>query len=88
LAQPFQPHKKTQLSFSQLTDELRQLFSQFTDKRTGNNTIYTIEDIAMGAFAVFFTQSPSFLAHQTADNELDIHSLENNESSMNLTAIF
>jgi hypothetical protein len=66
LAQPFQPHKKTQLSFSQLTDELRQLFSQFTDKRTGNNTIYTIEDIAMGAFAVFFTQSPSFLAHQTA----------------------
>ena len=39
---------------------------QFPDKRTGQNTIYRIEDVALGAFSVFFTQSPSFLAHQTA----------------------
>jgi hypothetical protein len=41
------------------------LAQQFPDKRTGQNTIYRIEDVALGAFSVFFTQSPSFLAHQT-----------------------
>ncbi|GAJ18588.1 unnamed protein product, partial [marine sediment metagenome] len=34
--------------------------------RTGNNTTYSIEDIALSAFSVFFTQSPSFLAYQTS----------------------
>ncbi len=38
---------------------------QFPDKRTGKNLVYSIEDAALGAFAVFYTQSPSFLAHQT-----------------------
>jgi hypothetical protein len=42
------------------------LAQQFPDKRTGQNTIYRMEDVALGAFSVFFTQSPSFLAHQTA----------------------
>ena len=36
----------------------------FPDKRTGNNTRFTIEDAALGAFSVFFTQSPSFLSFQ------------------------
>src|SRR5918997_1670123 len=31
---------------------------------SGTNTQYTIKDAALAAFAVFFTQSPSFLAHQ------------------------
>jgi hypothetical protein len=34
------------------------------DYRTGQNTTYSIKDAALGAFSVFFTQSPSFLAHQ------------------------
>ena len=38
---------------------------QFPDKRTGKNRVYSMEDAALGAFAVFHTQSPSFLAHQT-----------------------
>jgi hypothetical protein len=42
------------------------LAQQFPDKRTGQNTIYRMEDVAIGAFSVFFTQSPSFLSHQTA----------------------
>jgi len=54
------------LSFNHLIDELRELARQFPDKRTGQNTIYRIEDVALGAFSVFFTQSPSFLAHQSA----------------------
>ena len=30
-------------------------------RKGGNNQRYTMEDAALGAFAVFFTQSPSFL---------------------------
>jgi len=40
------------------------VIEEFPDKRTGNNTRYTIEDAALGAFSIFFTQSPSFLAFQ------------------------
>jgi len=43
---------------------LRQLLGRLPDCRTGDNTTYSMEDIGLGAFAVFFTQSPSFLAHQ------------------------
>lgn len=34
------------------------------DIRRGKNTQYSMQDIARSAFAVFFVQSPSFLAHQ------------------------
>ncbi|MHB1671244.1 MAG: ISNCY family transposase [Acidiferrobacter sp.] len=34
------------------------------DKRTGKNCVYSMEDAAVAAFAVFYTQSPSFLAYQ------------------------
>ena len=45
---------------------LRAAIRDFPDKRTGTNCTYSMEDIGLGAFAVFFTQSPSFLAHQSA----------------------
>ena len=61
---------KTRLSFDHLVGKLQQLFQEFPDKRTGKNTIYSIQDVAMAAFSVFFTQSPSFLAHQTAMAEV------------------
>jgi hypothetical protein len=34
------------------------------DKRQGSNKRYTMSDIGLAAFSVFFAQSPSFLAHQ------------------------
>jgi hypothetical protein len=43
---------------------LRQTLGAFPDPRTGENTQYAMEDIGLGAFSVFFTQCPSFLAHQ------------------------
>ena len=52
-----------------MLNEFRQLIGQFPDKRTGQNTFYSIEDVGLGAFSVFFTQSPSFLAHQTTMTE-------------------
>jgi hypothetical protein len=42
------------------------LSASLPDKRTGKNIRYQMADIVKAAFAVFFTQSPSFLAHQQA----------------------
>ena len=42
------------------------LSGSLPDKRTGKNIQYQMADIVKVAFAVFFTQSPSFLAHQKA----------------------
>ena len=58
--------KLTEFSFDNMVKHFRSLISDFPDKRTGANTRYTIEDAALGAFSVFFTQCPSFLAFQDA----------------------
>ena len=43
---------------------LRKRCDELPDKRTGSNSRYTMADIGVAAFSVFFMQSPSFLAHQ------------------------
>jgi hypothetical protein len=68
LAFPFREHK-AQLTFGDLVGDLRELMRQFPDKRRGRNIQYRMEDVATAAFSVFFTQSPSFLAHQTTLTE-------------------
>lgn len=45
---------------------LKALCGTLPDRRRGENSSYTMSDIGMGAFGVFFMQCPSFLAHQTA----------------------
>jgi len=45
---------------------LKELGSRLPDKRTGQNIRYMLDDIVLGAFAVFFLQCPSFLARQKA----------------------
>jgi hypothetical protein len=60
---------KSEFSFELLTKSLRGAIQLFPDKRTGKNLIYTMEDAALGAFSVFFTQCPSFLAHQKSMEE-------------------
>jgi hypothetical protein len=52
------------LSFGALRAILADVFRQLPDQRTGANTQYTVSDAALGAFAVFFMQCPSFLAYQ------------------------
>jgi hypothetical protein len=52
--------------FDQLVGRIRQCLGAFHDRRTGKNKKYTMEDIAGSAFAVFYTQCPSFLASQKA----------------------
>ena len=43
---------------------LRKRCDELPDKRTGSNSRYTMSDLGVAAFSVFFMQSPSFLAHQ------------------------
>jgi hypothetical protein len=43
-----------------------ELCATLPDRRNRDSTSYSMADIGMGAFGVFFMQSPSFLSHQTA----------------------
>jgi len=52
------------LTFDSCVQRLHARLDRLPDHRRGTNTMYAIKDAALGAFAVFFTQSPSFLAHQ------------------------
>jgi hypothetical protein len=52
------------LAFDDLVQALHHQLAVQPDYRTGQNTQYAIKDAALGAFAVFFTPSPSFLAYQ------------------------
>lgn len=47
-----------------MISSLSQAVTTFPDKRKGKNLKYQFSDAALGAFSAFFTQSPSFLAHQ------------------------
>lgn len=51
-------------SFDTIVGFFRQVLESLPDKRTGKNIRYGIEDAALSAFSVFFTQTPSFLAYQ------------------------
>ena len=53
-------------SFKDLIGCLRETLAGFYDRRTGDNCSCAMEDFGLSAFAVFFTQAPSFLAHQKA----------------------
>ena len=50
--------------FDGIVASFRQVLSSLQDLRTGKNIRYGIEDVALSAFSVFFTQTPSFLAYQ------------------------
>jgi hypothetical protein len=53
-----------ELTIGRFVKRIKQSFGAFPDYRTGQNRQYDLVDAGMGAFSVFFTQSPSFLAHQ------------------------
>ena len=52
------------LSFDRLRSILVATVTHLPDRRTRPHTKYEMADAALGAFAVFYVQSPSFLAHQ------------------------
>jgi hypothetical protein len=50
--------------FDQVVERWRAVAAALPDRRTGDNASYPMADFALSAFAVFFTQSPSFLSFQ------------------------
>jgi hypothetical protein len=55
----------TPLGFDALKSILHRRIDALPDHRkAGPNTRYRIQDAALGAFGIFFTQSPSFLEYQ------------------------
>ncbi len=52
-------------TFGRLVETLRSVFESCPDERTGNIT-YSMADAGLGAFSVFFTQTPSFLMFHSA----------------------
>lgn len=73
------PADDSPYSFDHLVREFKWLLKAIPDPRVGSNTSYSISDAALGAFSVFFMQSPSFLAHQIRMQDL---SGENNAKSL------
>ena len=49
------------LDFDNLVAKFYHRLESLPDHRTGKNISYSLKDGALGAFSVFFTQSPSFL---------------------------
>jgi hypothetical protein len=47
-----------------LIEAVRDVCAALPDKRRGRNRHFSMADIGMAAFSIFFMQSPSFLAHQ------------------------
>lgn len=52
--------------FAKCLDAVKEVAEEFPDTRKGENCTLTIPDVVMSAFAVFFFQSPSWLASQRA----------------------
>jgi hypothetical protein len=67
------------LDFDRLRSILVATVTQLPDRRRRPNPKYTMADAALGAFAVFFMQSPSFLAHQ---RDMQRRKGQNNASSL------
>ena len=52
------------LSFKHMLGLLQSWFESVPERRIGRNIQYAMRDAGLRAFAVFFMQAPSFLAHQ------------------------
>jgi hypothetical protein len=66
--------------FDTIVSSFRQVLESLPDKRTGKNSRYGMEDAALSAFSVFFTQSASVLAYQ--------RTMEGNKGRSNAQTLF
>lgn len=71
LADSLGKKQRLRLSFVSLVVRLHKLFATFPDCRRGSNQSKMFNDATMGAFALFYTQSPSFLSYQKLMRETE-----------------
>ena len=69
----------------ELLSDLKEVCAGLEDKRVGPGYRYTMADIGLAAFSVFFMQSPSFLGHQRALAEG--HGRSNGQTLFGMAAI-
>jgi hypothetical protein len=72
------PWRMNARRFDHLIERWRVVAAGLPDRRTGDNRVYSMADIALSAFAVFFTQCPSFLSFQ--QNMEKVHGRNNARS--------
>ena len=61
-----------------LVEQIRSTFRALPDcRKQGNNQKYAVEDAALSAFSVFFTQSPFFLDYEVVIDTVKKTSLSN-----------
>lgn len=77
---PFYEKKENPFTFDSLVEDLRHVIGDFPDKRTGKNVHYSMCDMALSAFSLFFTQNPSFLQFQ--------RDMEKNKGKSNAQSLF
>ena len=59
------PSDTNELTFDTFVTNIHNIFDELPDYRKSSpNLKYSMRDAALGAFSMFFTQSPSFLSHQ------------------------
>jgi hypothetical protein len=59
--------REMKLSFDWFVSKIQEVFEGLPDYRKFSPTrCYSMKDAALGAFAMFFSQSPSFLAYPQA----------------------
>src|SRR3954464_530965 len=72
-------------ALEELLSDLKEVCAGLDDKRVGPGYRYTMADIGLAAFSVFFMQSPSFLGHQRALAEG--HGRSNYQTLLGMAAI-
>ena len=80
------PSDTNELTFDTFVAKLHEVFDELPDYRKYSpNLTYSVRDAALGAFSMFFSQSPSFLSHQRAMQRAQGHN--NAQSLFGITEI-
>jgi len=80
------PSATKELTFDTFVTQIHNIFDELPDYRKFSpNLTYSMKDAALGAFSMFFNQSPSFLSHQRAMQQA--HGHNNAQSLFGITQI-
>lgn len=80
------PSATNELTFDTFVTQVHNIFDELPDYRKFSpNLTYSMNDAALGAFSMFFNQSPSFLSHQRAMQQA--HGRNNAQSLFGITQI-
>jgi len=74
ISRPRRWYMSETLGFDDMVEKFHRVLARLPDYRIGQNKSYSIKEAVLSAFSVFYTQSPSFLAHQRTMKQTKGHS--------------